>query len=154
MSQIESFIEGSQKLTNIFGYWPSFHDAEVIELNLLRCDSGPNEESPYEFTKLTTKLHVWELTNEVNAEGYLVRRHHMLTSLLFIDIEELKINGFNHQNVIFALTIERQKRSDGPSPVYAVKFDSSFGMRASFTAFRIEVADAVPCTEGGKALIQ
>ena len=33
---IESFIDGSEKLVRIFGYWPSFHDAEVIDLHLWR----------------------------------------------------------------------------------------------------------------------
>jgi len=31
---IESFIDSSEKLTNVFGYWPSFHDAEVLDLHL------------------------------------------------------------------------------------------------------------------------
>jgi len=30
MENIETLIQGSEKLTNIFGYWPDFHDAEVI----------------------------------------------------------------------------------------------------------------------------
>jgi hypothetical protein len=31
MPTIESLIAGSEKLTNLFGHWPSFHDAEVLE---------------------------------------------------------------------------------------------------------------------------
>jgi hypothetical protein len=35
MAAIDSLIVGSEKLTTIFGYWPSFHDAEVSELHSL-----------------------------------------------------------------------------------------------------------------------
>jgi hypothetical protein len=35
MADIETKIIGSAKLTNIFGRWPSFHDAEILELNFL-----------------------------------------------------------------------------------------------------------------------
>ena len=52
MTNIETRIDGSEKLTRIFGYWPSFHDAEVIELNFWRGDVNPEVEryifsSPY-----------------------------------------------------------------------------------------------------------
>ncbi|PYU05658.1 MAG: hypothetical protein DMG33_10305, partial [Acidobacteria bacterium] len=38
MENIETLIENSRKLTEIFGYWPSFHDAEVIDLHFWRGD--------------------------------------------------------------------------------------------------------------------
>ena len=44
MTNIETRIEGSEKLVGIFAYWPTFHDAEVIELNFWRGDVKPEEE--------------------------------------------------------------------------------------------------------------
>ena len=35
---IEQQIEGSEKLVERFGYWPSFHDAEILEIHLWRGD--------------------------------------------------------------------------------------------------------------------
>jgi hypothetical protein len=69
MKNIESFIDGSTKLTDIFGYWPSFHDAEVIELGLLRGDVEP-EAGRYVFPILKVQLHVWELTEDTNSKGF------------------------------------------------------------------------------------
>jgi hypothetical protein len=52
MMNIEARIEGSSKLTDIFGYWPSFHDAEVTEFNhqnaILGLDivEGPRSKGP------------------------------------------------------------------------------------------------------------
>jgi hypothetical protein len=40
MQPIESLLEGSEKLLAIFGRWPSFHDAEVIEIQLLGKPPG------------------------------------------------------------------------------------------------------------------
>jgi hypothetical protein len=36
MTEITEMIVGSEKLTSIFGGWPSFHDAEVLEIHFWR----------------------------------------------------------------------------------------------------------------------
>ena len=36
-------FDGSEKLTAVWGEWPSFHDAEVIKLNLWRGDIRPGD---------------------------------------------------------------------------------------------------------------
>ena len=48
-------IEGAKNLRDWFGYWPSFHDAEVILLHLNRSDAS------------TLAVHTWEMTKEVDA---------------------------------------------------------------------------------------
>lgn len=68
MAGIESQIVGSEKLTAIFGYWPSFHDAEVLELHFWRGNIR-TEKGIYDFPVLTLTIHVWELTKEVNPQG-------------------------------------------------------------------------------------
>jgi hypothetical protein len=147
MENIEALIEGSKKLTDIFGYWPSFHDAEVIELHFWRGAVEPDEER-YVFPVLRVILHVWELTKD--AKGFLVLRNHTLATLRFHDVNEFRMEGFNHQNAILELSIIRQERSEGPSPVFAVHFDPAHGMGASFICSRVEVVDAVRCSEHGK----
>jgi len=149
MKNIESFIDGSTKLTDIFGYRPSFHDAEVIELGLLRGDVEP-EAGRYVFPILKVQLHVWELTADTNSKGFLVLRYHTLTTLRFHDINEFRMEGFNHQNAILGLSIARQDRSEGPSPVFAVQFNPAHGMGASFICSHVEVVDAVRCSDDGK----
>lgn len=151
MEDIAPLIIGSEKLTKIFGYWPSFHDAEVLELHFYRGDVRPDE-GIYKFPFLTLKIHTWELTNEINPKGYFVRRHHTITTLNFCDVSDFQMQGFNHQNAIFALSIASQHRSEGPSPYFAVEVEPAFGMGASFKCLRIEVIDAVWCTEDGRPL--
>lgn len=83
MEKIEALIGGSEKLTEIFGYWPSFHDAEVIEMELRRGDVEPDA-GHYVFPVLRVQVHLWEITNEVNS-GLLVLQKHTRTTLRFHD---------------------------------------------------------------------
>ncbi len=62
MASIESLIKDSQKLISVFGAWPSFHDAEVIELHLWRGDIKPDDWDKSTFPQLTAKIRVLEAT--------------------------------------------------------------------------------------------
>ena len=149
MAEVASLIQGSDKLTTIFGCWPTFHDAEVIELHFWRGDID-TDNNKYVFPVLTVNLHLWEMTPEVKPGGFLGRRNHTLARLRFYDVDDLKMEGFNHQNAILGLSFVSRGRSEGPSPLFDVHFDPAFGMGATFTCSRVEVVDAVPCTEDGK----
>jgi hypothetical protein len=141
MEKIESLIQGSEKLTNIFGYWPSFHDAEVLELHLWRGYVEP-EKNSYIFPILTLKAHVWEMTQAVDERGFFVLRHHTLVTLKFRDVEDLKIDGFNHQNAIFCLSIVQRERESKASPYFDVELEQSFGIGSTFKCLGIEVLEA------------
>jgi hypothetical protein len=150
MTSIESLIIGSEKLTATFGYWPSFHDAEILELHFWRGNIQ-TEKGIYDFPVLTLTIHLWELTKDVD-QGYFVLRHHTLTKLRFCDVEDFQMQGFNHQNAIMGLSVTTEQRTERPSPYFAVEVDPAFGMGASFKCLRIEVVDAVPCSDDGKAI--
>lgn len=147
MSGIESYITGSEKLTRLYGCWPSFHDAEVVELHFWRGRMKPGDWDDSNVPPvLTAKIHVF------------IERptsQHTLATLRFEDVDDLKMDGFNHQNAILGLPIALQERgkyeSGGRLPPYlVVEFQSAFGMGASFRCFRIEVIDAVRCTDEGE----
>jgi immunity protein 50 of polymorphic toxin system len=144
MTKIETLIEGSEKLTSIFGFWPSFHDAEVIELHLWRGDAMTERAHP-RFPVLTAKIHVWELTNEIDAHGYHILKHHTLATLRFHDVLNLEIKGFNQQNAIFGLSFTIQENLEGPwKQSFAIQFESALDMEAGFRCSRVEVLDAIP----------
>ena len=143
---ISTLIENSEKLTGLFGYWPTFHDAEILELHLWRGDVDPGAKR-YIFPVLMMKMHTWELTNEVNEKGFYVLRHHTLVSLRFHDVSELRMEGFNQQNAIFGLSIEH-KEGAFPS-LFVIKMEPAFGVGAEFTCSRVEVVDALACSDEG-----
>lgn len=119
-------------VTDIFGFWPSFHDGEILSLTLNR--KGPD--SPV----LNLSLHHWQLTSEVDSKGCYVLKNSTLTTFRFSKIEDLKLDGFNHQNVLLDLEIVR----DPGSGRYSVGLPSSFGCEGSFTCDSVLVISAVP----------
>jgi hypothetical protein len=148
MIKLGEVIEGSKKLTQIFGRWPSFHDAEVLDLSLWRGDVDP-EHGRYIFPVLTTTIHLWEMTRELDTHGFFVLKDHTLATPRFHEVHDLRMEGFNHQNAIFDLSINKLERMKPPSSYFAVEIEPSFGVGASFTCLR-EVRDAVLCGANGK----
>ena len=94
-------IIGHEKLTNIFGYWPSFHDAEVISIILERIGKDERE-GPV----LYAKIHVFQMGPEKTNYGKkFVFHHHSIVTFCFAIVENLILDGFNHQNVILGFKI-------------------------------------------------
>lgn len=150
MSEFEptSSILGSEKLTAIFGRWPSFHDAEVIEFSLWRGNVSPEKEQ-YTFPVLTTKIHLWEMTDQVGPEGQFILTKSTLATLRFHDVHDIEMEGFNHQNAILDLAFGIEPRglftNGEPLPPYiTVQFEPAFGLSAFFKCFRVEVVAAEP----------
>jgi len=149
VANIETLIDGSEKLTSIFGRWPSFHDAEVVELHLWRGDSVRERSHP-RFPVLTAKIHLWDLTNEIDARGYYVLKNHTLATIRFHDVLDLEIKGFSNQNVIFGLPITTQERSEGPwKRTFTVEFEPVSEFGATFQCSRIEIMEAIPWAQAG-----
>jgi hypothetical protein len=149
MASIESYITGTKKLIEIVGCWPSFHEAEVIDLSLWRGRVKPGDwDDRNVFPVLTVKIHVFR----ENPDS--PRSNHALATLRFEDVDEFKMDGFNHLNEIDEISIsvqERGKFENGEDlpPYLVVRFQQIFGMAASFRCFLIEVVDAVRCTAEG-----
>ena len=64
-------IEGAQNVVNWFGYWPTFHDAEVVSIMLNRAGSSE------------LKVHAFETTSDVDPAGYFVSRKHAILTFGF-----------------------------------------------------------------------
>jgi len=148
MENIETLIQGSEKLTNIFGYWPDFHDAEVIELHFSRGDMNPDE-GRYDLPVLTVSMDLkeWAIPE---PSGDTILRRRIQATLRFENVDSFRMEGFNYQNAILGLYIDRCERPEASSPYFAVHFDPAFGMGATFECLRIEVVDARSSDEGSK----
>jgi hypothetical protein len=146
MTRMETYqnIQNSDRLTAIFGRWPSFHDAEVVWLRLDRratsLGGGPTVE---------VLIHTFEITREVNAAGYYVLRNHVLVHLRFSRVMEPILDGFNGQNALLGLSIEDISRRQMERLNFEVKFDPAFGVEASFQCEAIEVVNVEPCDSVG-----
>jgi hypothetical protein len=105
------FIAGANALTHIYGEWPTFHDAELLRIEMQR--------SPL-------RLILDVLTQQ--------RPPALVVQLVFDDIEEVELGGFNNQNVLFALHVDQAERD------VAVTLYSSYGLGGTFRCRGVTVA--------------
>ena len=129
-------IVNAEAVTRIFGDWPSFHDAEVIAMRLDRRGGGGKPQ-------LEVDIHTWEVTPEVMPDGHRGWRKHTLVGLRFEAIDDLSLEDFNHQNVLFDVVLT-DVSDRGGSLHWEVAFNSSFGLSASFLCGTITVVRAEP----------
>lgn len=137
-------IIGSEKVTSIFGYWPSFHDAEVIWLHLDRRESELGEGPTVE-----ALVHAFEMTREVDPAGYFVLRHHVLVHFRFSAVAELKVDNLNQQNVLFELRINGVQEEQSEEGRLSVDFSSTWGVGATFRCNRAAVLSVESCNKDG-----
>jgi len=117
-------VVGAKQLYDWFGYWPTFHDAEVICLHLNR--KGPS----------ILRVHTWEMTSEVSTTGHYVLAKDVVVDFM-IDIatadDALELFGFSHQNVIFGLTINKDDSA------YKLEINPCYGLGGSLKADNISI---------------
>ena len=136
-------IEHAERLVHVFGEWPTFHDAEVLELTLRR--SLGDELSP---PTLQLDLHAWALTDRTDATGVGVIEHDSFVRLEFRGVEALALDGFNHQNVLGALEIRERGGESVQAPrAFEVGLDAIFGVGAVFACTGIAVLQVTPWEE-------
>ena len=132
-------LEGHGSVEAAFGRWPSFHDAEVHRIVLERAvPSGP-------MPKVEITVHAWNMTSEVDDSGYYRLTHHHLVDLVFDEVSELQLDGFNHQNVLSDLVLEPLQGG-----ALRVELEHCFGVSSSFIAKRAWVEAVTPCDRNGK----
>src|SRR5689334_8725433 len=86
-------VPGAAELFAWFGFWPNFHDGEVIHLNR----EGPSH----------LRVHTWERTNDVDSRGYYVTRKYVVVTFILENITDTDLDEFNHQNVLSDLTLTK-----------------------------------------------
>ena len=139
MDAIENKIENGHLLTDIFGYWPSFHDAEVISFEMFR---GP-QNVPEPFFRV--KLHVFEMTNEVDSRGFFVLKNHSFVTFSFRGVDESHVKWFNHQNALWELAIVDISSRQLEHLKFEIHFASAFGVEAEFKcrSVAVEAVDSI-----------
>lgn len=129
-------VTASERLTRIFGEWPSFHDAEVVRVVLDRAGTdGPT---------LETQIHVFQRTCEVDRAGYYVLKKRTLVTMNFSGICLQQLRWFNHQNVLFGLDLVEVDPDQNEGRRVRVEMPSSYGIEAAFECVSCEVTDVQP----------
>lgn len=127
-------IENAHLLADRFGYWPSFHDAEIVRARFEREGS----DAPW----LECDIHVFEMTSEVDSGGHYVLTRHTLVTLRFCNIGLEEFKWWNHQNVISSLHIApnvNQAEYDRQDWTIEVVIGSSYGCESKLVCTAIKV---------------
>ncbi|MGQ3355654.1 MAG: hypothetical protein ACT6XY_01335 [Phreatobacter sp.] len=136
------------RLTSHFGRWPSFHDAEVIDLHLWRGQIAPGDWNESNCLPVTNASILVLRATQIDWRGPDV-----LATLRFHDVDSFRLDGFDSINQIVDLTISTEARghfSSGEAlpPHHIVSFERGVGLAAQFRCLRIEVVAAEPVVEG------
>ncbi len=128
-------IVGAERVTEIYGTWPAFHDAEVLRVRL--------DHDGARGAALEADIHVFAMTPELDAAGFYILRDHHVVTLRIDGLSGLDLRWFGPQNVISTLDIDEAADRDEPTVVWHVDFGSSLGMAATFQCAEITVTQLV-----------
>ena len=122
-------LNGSEEIERIFGYQPTFHDSEVLSLGLDR--GGPSMS-----IRLPSAV-------RIRAENRAERIVHYEVTLCFDNVDNVKLEGFNHQNVVGSIELSSVENNDvgrgqAESRIF-VNVYSIFGLGGSFTCSKGEI---------------
>jgi Immunity protein 50 len=133
-------IPGGPELLAWFGYVPSFHDAEIIDLHLNR--TGPS----------TLRIHTWVMDPETKTEDWPPFEKHVIVTFTVEDIVGLDLEDFSSQNVISGLVL-RLIREDVPSfnmkwlhppkplpDIYEIVLEPCYGLCGTIRAHRVSIS--------------
>ncbi|MBD2716762.1 hypothetical protein KBK19_17085 [Microvirga sp. STR05] len=123
-------IVNSEVVVQHFGYWPGFHDAEVVKVTF--------EANPGYYPKVTFLIAAFETTKATDERGYFLQARHCEIELRFTGIKEIDFDGFGHQNVIFSLKFDEQDAD------LTCTLDSAVGLNAFLVAQAAEVVSLIP----------
>ncbi|MBQ0726306.1 MAG: hypothetical protein KBT77_03020 [Thalassolituus oleivorans] len=97
-------MENSIEVESIYGYWPSFHDAEILSIRFTRALSS-NEKT----ASAVVDLNYWEtkaINEGTSAFDYVLDKDNVI-SIEFSGLVASSVSGFNFQNVIDELILTK-----------------------------------------------
>ena len=117
------YVQGSQQLVDVLGYWPRFHDAEVITFSVQRS-LDMAEAAP--FGRLSVNVYTTTYIGVGTADLEQVIAKSLLVNFVFQGLRDCEMAGFNHQNVINHLTCSSVEADDDAG--VQVDFESIWGV--------------------------
>lgn len=113
MPTVPTYLRNYQAVIDAFGYWPDFHDSPVLSF---RADAE----------SIILEVEAWEMTDEVDAQGYfkLTKRHDV--GFEFQDIVSTDLDEFIPENILFELGLssDEERQEQG---FFTVVLDSAMG---------------------------
>ncbi len=130
MSSSEHIV-GSEKLVAALGYWPSFHDAEIVSISAQRgLPVAPGVAS--------VELVVRAGSREERPCQILVCRH----------VTDLELSEFNHQNVINSLSVQVEPSAEAQGSPLVLTLESIWGLGGTVRCATVELSSVQELSSG------
>jgi len=108
-AELQSIV-GARELYDWFGYWPDFHDAEVVKLRL-----DPAAQS-------SLVIHTWEMTNRVNEQGHYELTKHAVVELVLQGISKVDLVDFLEHSILLDLGVDKTETG------FRLSFSAAYGL--------------------------
>ena len=128
-------IPGTKEVVSALGWWPSFHDAEVINFSLSRGATANAKKSE---ARLDVQVREYEPRHEGTAQCELVLIKNVIIRFAFAGVQNVQVEDFNFQNVINALHI--QPEATEGQPRLRVEVESIYGFGPTWLCSSAKVA--------------
>jgi len=132
MENAPAGIVNAEAVVSAFGFWPSFHDAEVHRALLER---GNAVERP----SITLVVHAFSSDGSIDEKGYFRITTSVLVTLKCSDVRESELGDLGSQNVLWSLDFE--STADG---LVRVTLGPCYGLSGSLVCSEVRVESVVP----------
>lgn len=116
-------IPGAEALTEWFGRMPRFHDAKLLEVTFSGDGTG------------RLLMHAWNMTHEVDSEGYFVLDKHAMVTLAFEGVSTINCVDFDMvPGIVFDLEITKVEDN------FRIEWSASYGVAGFVTAKNVRIS--------------
>ncbi|MBC7624383.1 MAG: hypothetical protein H7232_13450 [Aeromicrobium sp.] len=95
-------ITGSEKVSDALGFWPTFHDAEVISFS---AERALPLQIDYTVARLAVHVRHYKSVGEGTVDYELALQKSVLVRFVFHGACDFTLSEFNHQNVINSISV-------------------------------------------------
>lgn len=122
MGNADLIIKHASRLLDQFNEWPSFHDAEIVKLELRR-----------ETLEMDLHVYVFKVMERLDAQGCYKRGKQCLIIFRLTGIKELNLHGFNRQNVVAGIHFT------GDKDEVEIILEPNYGLSGTITCAGVEI---------------
>jgi hypothetical protein len=126
-------IAEAQRVVAALGFWPSFHDAEIVKFSVERAVPV---EAGSAVARMVVHVRQYATIGEGTSQYQRILVKSVLIHFAFIDVNDLELSNFNHQNVIGAIEVAQL---EGAESLLAVEIESVWGLGASILCSTVAV---------------
>jgi hypothetical protein len=135
------YIAESEKVIEALGYWPTFHDAELVSF---QAERALPVKAGYSVARFAIHVRQYETIGEGTASYEQVLRRNVLIRFVLNEASDFELSGFNHQNVINSLTVSPMQGNEIAGLSVEIESTWGFGGTIQCSSVVVEAVEVLP----------